>query len=205
GKTTMFQLIPRLYDTTKGDIFLDEQSVKQFPLKLLREQIGYVPQNPLLFSGSIAENISWGKEQATQEEIIRAATDAQIHTMIQKLPDQYETLIGQRGVNLSGGQQQRLSIARALIRQPKILMFDDSTSALDLATESRLLQALESYDCTMLMITQKISTAMRADRILLLDHGQVLAIGTHDELLKSSSLYQNIVESQFGKELPHVY
>src|SRR5699024_10342719 len=200
GKTTMFQLIPRLYDTTKGDIFLDEQSVKQFPLKLLREQIGYVPQNPLLFSGSIAENISWGKENATKEEIIQAATDAQIHDMIEKLPDQYDTRIGQRGVNLSGGQQQRLSIARALIRQPRILMFDDSTSALDLATEARLLEALETYNATVLMITQKISTALRADRILLLDNGKVLAFDTHENLMKTSTMYQNIVESQQREE-----
>ena len=205
GKTTMFQLIPRLYDVTSGEIYIDEQPISDYTLKSLRSSIGYIPQNPLLFSGSIYENIAWGKEHATKDDVLQAAKDAQIHETIMKLPQQYETLIGQRGVNLSGGQQQRLSIARALIRQPKILMFDDSTSALDLATESRLLQALETYDCTMLMITQKISTAMRADRILLLDHGQVLAIGTHDELLKSSSLYQNIVESQFGKELPHVY
>lgn len=205
GKTTMLQLIPRLYDVTSGEIYIDEQPISDYTLKSLRSSIGYIPQNPLLFSGSIYENIAWGKEHATKDDVLQAAKDAQIHETIMKLPQQYETIIGQRGVNLSGGQQQRLSIARALIRQPKILMFDDSTSALDLATESRLLQALESYDCTMLMITQKISTAMRADRILLLDHGQVLAIGTHDELLKSSSLYQNIVESQFGKELPHVY
>lgn len=204
GKTTMFQLIPRLYDTTEGDILFDGHSIKQFPLNTLREQIGYVPQTPLLFSGSIAENISWGKDNATLEEIVQAATDAQIHDMIETLPDKYDTRIGQRGVNLSGGQQQRLSIARALIKQPKILMFDDSTSALDLATESRLLKALDKYDCTVLMITQKISTALRADRILLLDNGKVLAFGTHKNLMASSTIYQNIFESQYKKEASHV-
>lgn len=205
GKTTMFQLIPRLYDVSSGQIYIDEELITNYSLKNLRRCIGYVPQNPLLFSGSIYDNIAWGKDNPTKEEVIKAAKDAQIHETIMELPHQYETTISQRGVNLSGGQQQRISIARALIRQPKILMFDDSTSALDLATESRLLKALETYECTTLMITQKISTAMRSDRILLLNDGKVLGIGTHDELLKTSHLYQAIVESQFGKEVPYVY
>ncbi|MYL60182.1 ATP-binding cassette domain-containing protein, partial [Virgibacillus halodenitrificans] len=174
--------------------------VDAYTLDNLRGSIGFVPQSPLLFTGSITENIAWGKQDATKDEIIQAAKDAQIHDTIMDLPKQYDTKIGQKGVNLSGGQKQRISIARALIRQPKILMLDDSTSALDLATESRLLEAVDDYECTILIITQKISTATRADRILLMDEGNVLALGTHQELLKHSELYRRIVESQFGKE-----
>src|SRR5690625_5769938 len=141
-----------------------------------------------------------GKEDATDAEVEQAAKDAQIHELILRLPKQYDTLISQRGVNLSGGQKQRISIARALIRKPEILMLDDSTSALDLTTESRLLDAIQDDDCTLLIITQKVSTALRADRILLIDYGKVLGLGTHEELLEESPLYKQIVQSQFGKE-----
>ncbi|MGM9956419.1 MAG: ATP-binding cassette domain-containing protein, partial [Peribacillus sp.] len=134
------------------------------------------------------------------EEIMIAAQHAQIHETVMRLPKQYETRLGQKGVNLSGGQKQRLSVARALVRRPKILLLDDSTSALDLNTESRLLTALESYTCTTLIITQKISTAMKADKILLLEDGEVLAEGKHDELSKTNALYQKIVASQYGEE-----
>lgn len=205
GKTTLFQLIPRLYNVHNGSIYIDGQLSTHYTLDKLRGDIGFVPQAPLLFSGTISENIAWGKEGATELEIQAAAKAAQIHDLIMNFPQQYETIISQKGVNLSGGQKQRVSIARALIRKPKILMFDDSTSALDLATESRLLDAIQDDHCTTLLITQKISTAMRADRILLIDHGQVLAIGTHDQLMKQSDLYYQIVESQFGKELPYAY
>lgn len=200
GKTSLFQLIPRLYETKQGSITIDDKPIKSYTLNQLRKSIGYVPQTPLLFTGSVTDNIAWGKENASHEAIIQAAKDAQIYDTIMELPDGFETKVGQKGVNLSGGQKQRISIARALIRNPKILMLDDSTSALDLATESQLLKAIQTYDCTTLNITQKISTAIRADRILLLDHGELLAIGTHDELLKQSSLYRRIVKSQFGEE-----
>lgn len=200
GKTSLFQLIPRLYDTNLGEIYIDDKPVHTYPLKQLRKSIGFVPQSPLLFSGRVKDNIAWGKDQATMEEIINAAKDAQIHETIMELPNQYDTKIGQKGVNLSGGQKQRISIARALIRKPKILMLDDSTSALDLATEEKLLAAIPSYQCTMLIITQKISTAMNADQILLMDRGRLLANGTHHTLLEQSELYRNIVASQFGKE-----
>lgn len=204
GKTSLFQLMPRLYDVHKGNILVDDKPITSYSFDQIRSSIGYVPQSPLLFSGSIKDNISWGKNDATIEEIMQAAKDAQIHETIMGLPNQYDTRVGQKGVNLSGGQKQRISIARALIRKPKILMLDDSTSALDLATESRLLTAIETYNCTIFIITQKISTASTADRIMVLDEGKILATGTHQELLQLSSLYRAIVESQFGKEYEHV-
>ncbi|MFF2289236.1 ABC transporter ATP-binding protein [Peribacillus butanolivorans] len=200
GKTSLFQLIPRLYEVESGSIFIDSQDVKNIPLDSLRKRIGYVPQEALLFSGSIKNNIAWGKENATIEELMTAAEHAQVHETVMKLPKQYETQLGQKGVNLSGGQKQRLSIARALVRRPKILLLDDSTSALDLKTESKLLNALKSYTCTTLIITQKISTAMEADKILLLENGEMLAEGKHEELIKTSTLYRKIVHSQFGEE-----
>jgi len=199
GKTSMFQLLPRLYDVNEGAIAIDNKPITAYTLDQLRGSIGYVPQTPLLFTGSITDNIAWGKQNATADEITQAAKDAQIHDTIMTLSEQYDTEVGQKGVNLSGGQKQRISIARALIRKPKILMLDDSTSALDLATESRLLEAISGYHCTTLIITQKISKASSADRILLMDDGHLLAIGTHPELLELSELYREIVESQFGK------
>lgn len=203
GKTSLFQLIPHLYDPIKGIIEIDDKQITDYKLKHLRNAIGYVPQSPLLFTGSVADNIAWGKDHASEEEIVQAAKDAQIHETILELPNQYQTRIGQKGVNLSGGQKQRISIARALIRKPKILMLDDSTSALDLATESKLLKAIEKYQCTTLIITQKVSTALRSDRIFLLHEGELSASGTHEQLLEKSTLYQEIAASQLGKEHLH--
>ncbi|RSK25973.1 ABC transporter ATP-binding protein [Bacillus sp. HMF5848] len=200
GKTSLFQLIPRLYDATKGQVLLDDKDVRDMTFKQVREQIGYVPQEPLLFSGTIRENLLWGKNDANLEEIMTAAMHAQIHDTIQNLPNQYDTIVGQRGVNLSGGQKQRLSIARALVRNPKILLLDDCTSALDLQTEKRLLKALKHYDCTTLIITQKISTAMNADYVMLLDEGQIVTQGHHNDLINESSLYKRIYTSQLGEE-----
>ncbi|MFJ7366925.1 ABC transporter ATP-binding protein [Peribacillus frigoritolerans] len=200
GKTSLFQLIPRLYEVESGSIQIDGQDLIDIPLNSLRNRIGYVPQEALLFSGTIKNNVAWGKEGASMEEIMAAAMHAQVHETVMKLPKQYETQLGQKGVNLSGGQKQRLSIARALVRKPKILLLDDSTSALDLKTESKLLAALKDYTCTTLIITQKISTAMEADKILLLESGQVLALGKHQDLMQTSDLYRKIVHSQFGEE-----
>lgn len=204
GKTSLFQLIPRLYEVDSGDIFIDDQPLTSYnPIKL-RELIGFVPQNPRLFSGTVADNIRWGKETATEDEVIQAAKEAQIHQTIMNLPNGYQTIISQRGVNLSGGQKQRISIARALVRKPKILILDDSTSALDLATEAKLLEAIWRDDCTILMSTQKVATAIKADRIILMDRGHIIAIGDHRTLLKHSPLYKRIVATQFGEELHHV-
>jgi len=201
GKSSLFQLIPRLYDVTEGHVRIDGHDVRDMKLETLRESIGYVPQEAVLFTGTVKENLLWGKEDATMEEIVEAAKAAQIHDTIDKLPLKYDTRLGQQGVNLSGGQKQRLSIARALIRRPRILLFDDSTSALDAKTEARLLAALRRYPCTILMITQKISTAMGADRILILEDGRLLAQGDHETLLHRSPLYRRIIESQSGREL----
>lgn len=198
GKTSLFQLIPLLYKATKGNIKIDDISIDNFAINELRQSIGYVPQNPLLFSGSIKDNLIWGKEDATDEEIMQACKDAQIHDLIMELPNQYNTYVSQQGVNLSGGQKQRLSIARALVRRPKILMLDDCTSALDLTTELNLFNAIDTDDCTTLLITQKVSTAKRFDRVILIDYGKIIANGTHEELLRTSTLYQKIVESQEG-------
>lgn len=196
GKTTLFQLIPKLYEPTEGNIFIDDKPLDEYDIETLRNQIGYVPQKALLFTGTIRDNITFGKRDATEAEMIQAAKDAQIHDAIMAFPNRYNTLVGQKGITLSGGQQQRISIARALIRKPKILLLDDCTSALDLQTEAKLLEAIAKYNCTILMITQKIRTAKRADRIILLDAGKVSAIGTHEQLLQHSTLYQAIVQSQ---------
>lgn len=199
GKTSLFQLIPRLYDVTGGRVEIDGRDVSELKMENLRRKIGFVPQEALLFTGSVKENISWGKEDAAMEEITEAAVNAQIHETIMKLPQGYETKVGQKGVNLSGGQKQRLSIARALVRKPKILLLDDSTSALDMKTEAKLLNSLKQYTCTTMIITQKISTAMEADRILLLEDGVLLAEGDHETLLKTSGLYKRIFQSQSGE------
>ncbi|MEH7223527.1 ABC transporter ATP-binding protein [Bacillus sp. JJ1566] len=199
GKTSLFQLIPRLYDVVHGSVQIDTVDVKDRKLYELRKQIGYVPQEALLFTGTIKDNIRWGKQEATMEEIIIAAKRAQIHETIVKLSLQYDTVIGQKGVNLSGGQKQRISIARALVRNPKILLLDDSTSALDLKTEANLLAELKNYKCTTLIITSKIYTAMATDTILLMEDGKLLAEGSHEELLDSLPFYQKVYETQFAK------
>ncbi|MDY7221313.1 ABC transporter ATP-binding protein [Halalkalibacterium halodurans] len=199
GKSTLLQLILRLYDPTAGAIRIDGKDVQDIGISRLRQEIGYVPQEVLLFSGSVRDNLAFGKEDATQEDIKQAAKAAQIHETIMAMPNQLDTKIGQKGINLSGGQKQRMSIARALVRKPAILLFDDCTSALDVKTESELLRELASYQSTVLIVTQKLSTAIEADAILLLEDGKVAAHGQHEELLRTSSLYQRLYESQYGK------
>lgn len=203
GKSSLVQLIPRLYEPSNGIIKIDGIDIADIDSSRLRGSIGYVPQEIMLFSGTVRENIAWGREDASLEEIEEAAKQAQIHDTIKSLTHGYGTMIGQRGVNLSGGQKQRLSIARALVRRPSILILDDSTSALDMRTEAALMQALNSFSCTTFLITQKISSTVSADLILLLDEGRLIASGTHDQLMTESSLYRRIVESQHreGEEM----
>lgn len=196
GKSTLLQLITRFFDVTSGSVEIDGKDVKDWSLDQLRQTIGLVPQQSLLFSGSIYQNLAWGKIEASIEELEQAAKQAQIHTSVEQFTRGYETRVGQKGVNLSGGQKQRLSIARALVRKPEILLLDDSTSALDVKTETALWEALEKEDATMLVVTQKIRTAKGADYILLLDNGRISGYGTHEELLRSSKLYREIAESQ---------
>ena len=204
GKSSLFQLIPRLYDVSGGRVLLDGMDVRRMTMEQLRRHIGYVPQEVMRFSGTVRDNIRWGKQDATDDEVREAARRAQIHETIMKLPRQYDTMLGQKGINLSGGQKQRLSIARALIRKPQLLLLDDSTSALDVKTEARLLEALGANPCTTLIITQKISTALRADAVILVDDGRILDQGSHDDLMRRSELYRRIVQSQFerGEGIP---
>ncbi len=204
GKSSLVQLIPRLYTEEQGEVLIDATDASELDLPTLRKAIGYVPQEVVLFTGSVRENIAWGREDATMEEIVEAAKRAQIHETIEQLPNGYDTLLGQRGVNLSGGQKQRLSIARALVRRPSILILDDSTSALDVATEGRLLGALEDLSCTTFLITQKISSTTSADLILLLDDGRLIGQGKHEDLMESSELYRRIHESQYGEGAQYV-
>lgn len=196
GKSSLFQLIPRLYEATEGKIYIDGERIDLLHLDSLRNQIGLVPQEAHLFTGTVKENLQWGKNNASLEEIIQAAKEAEIHDFIMSLPEQYETKIGQKGVNFSGGQKQRLSIARALVRKPSILLLDDSTSALDARTESRILETLRKQACTVLLIAQKISSVKEADSILLMQDGKLIANGDHATLLEDSSYYQKIYRSQ---------
>lgn len=198
GKSALLSLIPRMYDASKGQIFVGGKDVCDWQLKQLRQFIGYVPQKTMLFTGSIAENIKFGDEKATEKAIEEATIQAQIYDSIIRFDESFETKVGQQGVNLSGGQKQRLAIARALIRKPDILILDDSTSALDIHTENHLFNALEQMNMTRIIVTQKIHTAKTADQILLLEHGEINAIGTHEELLETSPLYKSIVQSQEG-------
>lgn len=200
GKSTLLNLIPRMFEATSGRITVSGVDVNDWMLKELRETIGYVPQQPILFTGSILDNLSWGDVEARVDELEEAAKKAQIHSSIEAFPSQYETRVGQKGVNLSGGQKQRLSIARALVRKPSILILDDSTSALDVKTEAALWDALQGEEATMLVVTQKIRTAQGADHILLLDEGKVAGYGTHDELMTQSPLYRKIASSQMEEE-----
>ncbi|MEW4371073.1 ABC transporter ATP-binding protein [Paenibacillus kandeliae] len=205
GKSSLMQLIMRLYEVQHGQVLVNHQDVSQMNEVELRSMIGYVPQEIVLFTGTIRDNIAWGNEHASLDEIEQAARIAQIHDTIINLPNGYETRLGQRGVNLSGGQKQRLSIARALVRKPSMLLLDDSTSALDVRTEARLLEGLATLSCTTILITQKISSTIRADKVLLLQDGKLIAEGGHEQLLQHSELYRRIYASQFGEEeLQHV-
>lgn len=196
GKSTLLNLIPRFYEPTSGAIYINDRNIKEFELKELRALIGFVPQQSMLFTGSVYNNISWGKHDALAGEVKDASMKAQILETIENFPNQFDTRVGQKGVNLSGGQKQRLSVARALIRKAQILILDDSTSALDVKTESAFWEAMKDESATMLVVTQKIRTAKGMDKILLLDEGRVVAFGPHQELLKTNEQYKRIVLSQ---------
>lgn len=202
GKSTLVSLIPRLYEAEEGRVLIDGIDVRDYQLEGLRGSIGMVLQEAVLFSGTIRENIAFGLPDATPEEVEAAAKAAQAHDFIASLPQGYETVLGQRGVNLSGGQKQRISIARALLVKPAVLIFDDSTSAVDLGTESRIQKALRERmkETTSLIIAQRISSVMEADRILVLEDGTVAASGTHRELMADSPVYRDIYRSQLGEE-----
>lgn len=204
GKSSLVSLIPRLYDASEGRVLVDGTDVREHELGSLRRRIGIVLQESILFSGTIRDNIRFGKPDASEEEVIAAAQAAQAHDFIAAMKDGYDTLLGQRGINLSGGQKQRLSIARALIQQPGILILDDSTSAIDMGTESRLQAALAGLmkGRTTIMIAQRISSVIEADNILVIDEGRLIAEGTHEQLLAGCELYQDIYRSQHGKEEP---
>jgi ATP-binding cassette subfamily B protein len=202
GKSTLAGLIPRFYDVNQGRVLVDGIDVREMRQDDLRARIGFVPQKAVLFSGSIAENIRYGREDASRDDVRHAATVAQALEFITRMPDEFDAALAQGGTNLSGGQKQRLSIARALVRRPEVYVFDDSFSALDYATDARLRAALkqETADATVFVISQRIGTVMNADRIVVLDNGRVAGIGTHAELLKSSEVYREIVASQASLE-----
>lgn len=205
GKSSLVHLIPRFYDVTSGCITLDGQDLREFDLASLRRRIGVALQETILFSGSIRDNIRYGRPDAPDEEVTAAAQAAQAHEFILSMPDGYDTILGQRGVNLSGGQKQRIAIARALLLKPSILILDDSTSAVDVETETKIQTALETImkDRTSFVIAQRISTVLNADKILVLDDGQIAAEGTHRELLANSPIYREIYDSQLGNGVNH--
>lgn len=198
GKSTLVHLIPRFYDVSSGEILVDGCNVKEYPLSVLREKISIVLQKPELYSRSLKDNILWSKSGACEEEVKYVASIAQAHQFIEESIQGYDTLVTERGHSLSGGQKQRISIARSLLKDHEILIFDDATNALDLKTESMLYEALEKAypGKTKMIIAQRIATVLRADRIAVLDSGQILAIGSHEELMESCSLYKEIFASQ---------
>ena len=198
AKSSMIQLIPRLYDATSGKILIDGINVKDYNLDELHSKIGMVLQKNELFSGTIIENIKWGKPDATEEEIIQAAQAAEAHEFIMSFSDGYNTKLGRGGINVSGGQKQRICIARALLRKPKILILDDSTSAVDSNTEQKIRANLNTMlqETTVFIVTQRINTMQSADRVIVLEDGEINAIGKPSELIEKSKVYQEIYNSQ---------
>lgn len=202
GKTSLVQLIPRLYDVTGGEVLVDGVNVKEYSLKHLREGVGMVLQKNILFSGTIEENLRWGNEDAPMEDVIRFSENAQADPFVKTFKNGYDTEMGQGGVNVSGGQKQRLCIARALLKRPKILILDDSTSAVDTATEAKIRESLyhDLKDTTKIIIAQRISSVQEADQILVLEDGKIIGHGTHEELLKTCETYSEIYTTQIGNQ-----
>jgi len=202
GKSTLIQLIPRLYDVSEGEVLVDGVDVRDYDIDALRAKIGYIPQSAVLFSGTIRENLRYGKEDATDAELEEALDIAQASDFVAELPDGLDTHISEGGANFSGGQKQRLAIARAVVRRPSIYIFDDSFSALDFATDAKVRERIneETTDATVLIVAQRVSTIMDADEIIVLNEGNIVGKGTHEELLETSSVYYDIASSQLTKE-----
>jgi ATP-binding cassette subfamily B protein len=200
GKSTLVNLIPRFYDVDSGRVLVDGVDAREMTQEHLRSKIGFVPQKAVLFSGTINDNVRYGKEDATEEEIRHAGDIAQATEFITGMPDKFDSQIAQGGTNVSGGQMQRLSIARALVRKPEIYVFDDTFSALDFKTDAKLRAALkwETRDSTVLIVAQRVSTVMNADQIIVLDEGRLVGLGTHGELMKTCPVYSAIVSSQLS-------
>ncbi|MEG1558122.1 MAG: ABC transporter ATP-binding protein, partial [Oscillospiraceae bacterium] len=198
AKTTLVQLIPRLYDVTSGSVRVGGHDVRDYKVATLRESVAMVLQKNVLFSGTIADNLRWGDEHADDEEIAAMCEIAQADSFVSSFPDGYETDLGQGGVNVSGGQKQRLCIARALLKKPKIIILDDSTSAVDTATDSKIRSGLKDglHKTTTIIISQRVASVMDADRIIVLDEGKINAFGTHEELLAGNEIYREVYESQ---------
>ena len=198
SKSSLVQLIPRLYDTTDGEVIVGDRNVKEYDIESLRDEVAMVLQKNVLFSGTIKENLRWGNDHATDEEIERVCKLAQADEFIQTFPDKYDTYIEQGGSNVSGGQKQRLCIARALLKKPKILILDDSTSAVDTKTDASIRRAFreEIPNTTKIIIAQRISSVEDADKIIVMDNGEINGIGTHEELLKNNEIYREVYNSQ---------
>lgn len=203
GKSSLVSLIPRFYDATGGHVYIKENDVKDYPLGALREMVGMVPQKAVLFKGTIRENLRWGNADATEEEMERALSDAQALEIVKAKPEGLDSPVAQNGKNLSGGQRQRLTIARALIKKPEILIFDDSASALDYATDLALRRSLAalSYKPTVFIVSQRASSILHADKIAVLDEGKMVGLGTHDELMQTCPVYREIYYSQYEQEV----
>ena len=202
GKSSVLKLVPRLYDTVVGHVYVDGIDVKKYKLEELRSLIGYIPQKNVLFSGDVASNLSFGDEQSTEDDWRRAAHIACADEFIEQKPGAYHADIAQGGTNLSGGQRQRMAIARAVVRQPEVYLFDDSFSALDMKTDRTLRERLRESigDATMIVVAQRVSSIIDADRILVMEDGKLVGSGTHYELLQSCQLYREIAELQLGEE-----
>jgi ATP-binding cassette subfamily B protein len=201
GKSSLVSLIPRFYDVTGGTVFVDGVDVREYDQKVLRQKVAIALQKSELFTETIGKNIAWGKDDATDVEIKNAAQIAQADEFIDRMPEGYDTAVAERGMSLSGGQKQRLSIARAIVKNAEILIFDDSTSALDLKTEANLYKALNEAnpESTKIIIAQRIASVKNADRIVVLNQGKIEAFGTHEEMMTSSKTYKDIYDSQMGE------
>jgi ATP-binding cassette subfamily B multidrug efflux pump len=201
GKSTLANLLLRLYDVQEGEIQVDGVPLQALDISYYRSQLGYVTQEVFLFSDTITNNVRFGQDEATDEEVIQATKDAEVYQNIMGFPEGFNTKVGERGITLSGGQKQRISIARALIRKPQILILDDSLSAVDTVTENKILQHLKRVGKTTILISHRVSNARMADKIILMDEGQLVDVGSHEELLKRGGLYTELYESQMNESV----